>query len=282
VGPSTGLPTRTAQGDVMKNAFVSHGDTRHILLFPCSVEECFTMAIEAFDLAEHFQTIVFVMSDLDLGMNNWMSDPFPYPEKPIARGKVLSAEDLNRLGSFGRYTDVDGDGIGYRTLPGTAHPAAGYFTRGSGHDGKAHYSERPEDYVNNMERLRRKLETARRYVPAPEFQGSGDAEVGLIAYGTSHWGATESRDQLRDEQGLAVDYCRIRGFPFPASVLDFVSRHQRVYVVDQNRDAQMATLLRLEVDDDCVGKLRKVCHFNGLPVDARSISDEIVSQEKEK
>ncbi len=282
VGPSTGLPTRTAQGDVLKNAFVSHGDTRHILLFPASVEECFTLATEAFNLAEHFQTIVFVMMDLDLGMNNWMSDPFPYPDKPIARGKVLSAEDLNRLGTFGRYADVDGDGIGYRTLPGTAHPAAGYFARGSGHDSQAHYSERPEDYVNNVERLRKKLETARKHVPAPEFEGSGKAEVGLIAYGTSHWGATESRDQLRAEQGLELDYCRIRAFPFPEAVLDFVRRHQRVYVVDQNRDAQMATLLRLEVDDDCVGKLRHVRHYNGLPVDARSITDQIVSQEKEK
>ncbi len=161
VGPSTGLPTRTSQGDILSTAVLSHGDTKHILLFPSSVEECYTMAIEAFDLAEEFQTPVFVMSDLDLGMNNWMADAFPYPEKPTARGKVLSAEDLSRLGGFERYRDVDGDGICYRTLPGTRHPAAGYFARGSGHNAKAIYSERPEDYVNNLDRLNRKFETAR-------------------------------------------------------------------------------------------------------------------------
>src|SRR5205807_4310449 len=161
VGPSTGLPTRTMQGDILKCAFLSHGDTKHILLLPASVEECFSFAIEAFELAEKFQTPVFVMSDLDLGMNNWMASPFDYPEKPMSRGKVLNAEDLQRLGSFGRYKDVDGDGIPYRTLPGTNHPQAGYFTRGSGHNEKAQYSERPDDYVRNVDRLARKSDTAR-------------------------------------------------------------------------------------------------------------------------
>ena len=279
VGPSTGLPTRTAQGDVLKNAFLSHGDTRHSMLFPCSVEECFSMAIEAFDLAEEFQTPVFVMTDLDLGMNNWMADPFEYPSKPMARGKVLSAEDLNRLGGFGRYADVDGDGIGYRTLPGTEHRLAGYFTRGSGHNALAKYSERPEDYVQNVERLSRKLETARTKVPAPEFQKGKGSAFGILTYGTSHWAIIEARDQLQQEHGLESDYCRVRGFPFNPSVLDFIRKHDRVYVVDQNRDAQMYSLLRLEVDDDCVGKLRRVRHFNGLPIDARSVTDSIVSQE---
>jgi 2-oxoglutarate ferredoxin oxidoreductase subunit alpha len=279
VGPSTGLPTRTAQGDVLKNAFLSHGDTRHLMLFPSSVEECFSMAIEAFDLAEEFQTPVFVMTDLDLGMNNWMADAFAYPSKPMARGKVLSAEDLNRLGGFGRYTDVDGDGIGYRTLPGTEHRAAGYFTRGSGHNARAKYSERPEDYVQNMERLSRKLDTARARVPAPEFVEGKRSAFGILAYGTSHWAIVEARDQLKQEYGLESDYCRVRGFPFNPSVLDFIRKHDRVYVVDQNRDAQMYSLLRLEVDDDCVGKLRRVRHFNGLPIDARSVTDSIVSQE---
>ena len=152
VGPSTGLPTRTAQGDVLSTAFLSHGDTKHIMLFPCSVSECFTMAQDAFDLAERFQTPVFVMSDLDLGMNNWMSDPFPYPDKPIDRGKVLSKADLEKAGGFSRYKDVDGDGVGYRTLPGTDHPAAAYFARGSGHNEKGQYSERPDDFERNMER----------------------------------------------------------------------------------------------------------------------------------
>ena len=169
VGPSTGLPTRTSQGDILSTAVLSHGDTKHIMLLPCSVEECFTMAPEAFNLAEQFQTLVFVMSDLDLGMNNWMSDPFQYPTTPINRGKVLSKEDLDRLGGFARYKDVDGDGVGYRTLPGTIHPAAAYFARGSGHNERAQYSERADDFENNMERLNRKFETARSFVPRPEI-----------------------------------------------------------------------------------------------------------------
>src|ERR1700739_1317751 len=167
VGPSNGLSTRTSQGDLLSTAVLSHGDTKNIMLIPCSVEECFTMATEAFNLAEQFQTLVFVMSDLDLGMNNWMSDPFPYPTAPIKRGKVLSKEDLDRLGGFARYQDVDGDGIGYRTLPGTSHPAAAYFARGSGHNEKAQYSERADDFEKNMERLHRKFETARSFVPPP-------------------------------------------------------------------------------------------------------------------
>src|SRR5579859_2892971 len=184
VGPSTGMPTRTMQGDLLKCAFLSHGDTKHILLLPASVEECFTMAIEAFELAEEFQTPVFVMSDLDLGMNNWMADPFPYPEKPMVRGKVLTAEDLNRLGGFQRYKDVDGDGIGYRTLPGTNHPAAGYFARGSGHNEKAIYSERDTDYVNNMDRLTRKFDTARNRMPLPVIHEHSSPAFGILAYGT--------------------------------------------------------------------------------------------------
>src|SRR6202049_2123574 len=167
VGPSTGLPTRTSQGDILSTAFLSHGDTKHIMLLPCSVTECFTMAPEAFNLAEQFQTLVFVMSDLDLGMNNWMSEPFEYPTTPIKRGKVLAKEDLDRLGGFARYKDGDGDGVGYRTLPGTSHPAAAYFTRGSGHNEKSAYSERPEDWKKNLDRLAMKLDTARGKLPAP-------------------------------------------------------------------------------------------------------------------
>src|SRR5208283_191916 len=248
VGPSTGLPTRTAQSDVLSTAFLSHGDTKHILLFPDSVSECFTMAQDAFDLAERFQTPVFVMSDLDLGMNNWMSDPFPYPTAPIQRGKVLSKEDLDHLGSFARYKDVDGDGIGYRTLPGTPHPAAAYFARGSGHNEKAQYSERADDFENNMERLNRKFETARSFVPRPEIvkgnnAGGEKAKIGIIGYGTSHWGITESRDQLRDEYKIETDYLRLRAYPFTREVHDFIEQHERIYVVEQNRDAQMLSLL---------------------------------------
>jgi len=279
VGPSTGLPTRTAQGDMLKNALLSHGDTKHIMLIPCSVEECFTLGIEAFDLAEEFQTPVFVMSDLDLGMNNWMADPFPYPDKPMARGKVLSAEDVRRLGGFARYKDLDGDGIGYRTLPGTPEPLAGYFARGSGHNEKAIYSERPNDYVDNMDRLARKFETARAKVPKPVIKENGKRKVGIITYGTSHWAALEALDQLKRERKIEAGYCRLRAYPFSQEVYDFIRRYARVYVVDQNRDAQMLSLIRLELEPEQIKKLRSVRHYDGLPIDARSITDEIVSQE---
>src|SRR5712692_151537 len=254
VGPSTGLPTRTAQGDVLSTAVLSHGDTKHMMLFPASVEECFTMAGDAFDLAERFQTIVFVMSDLDLGMNNWMSDPFTYPEKPLDRGKVLGKEDLERLdGKFERYRDVDGDGIGYRTLPGTDHPGAAYFTRGSGHNEKAQYTERPDDYERNMERLNRKFETARSHVPRPVV-ATGKSKIGIIAYGTTHWAITESRDQLRGEYQVETDYLRLRGYPFAREVHEFVRQHERVYVVEQNRDAQMLRLLKLDMEPTLITK----------------------------
>jgi 2-oxoglutarate ferredoxin oxidoreductase subunit alpha len=279
VGPSTGLPTRTSQGDLLSTAFLSHGDTKHIMLFPSSPIECFEMGVEAFNLAEKFQTLVFVMSDLDLGMNNWMSDPFPYPEKPIDRGKVLTKEDLDKLGGFGRYKDVDGDGIPYRTLPGTQHPAAAYFTRGSGHDAMAKYSEKPEDYENNMLRLNRKFEQARSFVPGPVVQGSGNSEIGLIAYGTSHWAIVESLDQLRKEHDLAPDYLRIRAYPFAHEIADFVRSHRRVYVIEQNRDGQMFSLLRLDLEGELVPRLRSVARLDGLPLDARSVTNDIVAME---
>jgi 2-oxoglutarate ferredoxin oxidoreductase subunit alpha len=280
VGPSTGLPTRTMQGDILKNAYLSHGDARHPVLFPSSPEECFAMSLQAFDLAERFQTPVFVNSDLDLGMNNWMSDRFPYPEEPIRRGKVLSAEDLDRLGGFERYKDVDGDGVGYRTLPGTQHRAASYFTRGSGHNEKAQYSERPEDYINNMDRLAHKFEVMREHVPACEEQPRPGAEVGILCCGTSHDAAAESRDQLEREHGLRAGYLRVRAWPFPAAVSDFIDRHQRVYVIDQNRDAQLCALLKLDVTSERAAKLRSVRYYSGLPVDAQSLTDEIVKQEE--
>jgi 2-oxoglutarate/2-oxoacid ferredoxin oxidoreductase subunit alpha len=279
VGPSTGLPTRTSQGDILSTAFLSHGDTKHIMLIPCSVEECFTMATEAFNLAEQFQTLVFVMSDLDLGMNNWMSDPFPYPTTPIKRGKVLSKEDLDRLGGFARYKDIDGDGIGYRTLPGTQHPAAAYFARGSGHNERAQYSERADDFENNMERLNRKFETARAFVPRPEITKGNNAKIGIIGYGTSHWGITESRDQLRGEYGIETDYLRLRAYPFTREVHEFVEQHEHVYVVEQNRDAQMLSLLKLDVKPELTPRLRSIAHITGLPLDARSITDELTSME---
>jgi 2-oxoglutarate ferredoxin oxidoreductase subunit alpha len=279
VGPSTGLPTRTSQGDILSTAILSHGDTKHIMLIPASVEECFAMATDAFNLAEQFQTLVFVMSDLDLGMNNWMSDPFQYPTTPIQRGKVLSKEDLDKLGGFARYKDVDGDGIGYRTLPGTPHPAAAYFARGSGHNEKALYSERADDFENNMERLNRKFETARSFVPRPELTKDNNAKIGIIGYGTSHWGITESRDQLRDEYHMETDYLRLRAYPFTREVHEFIEQHDRIYVVEQNRDAQMLSLLKLDLKPELITRLRSIAHITGLPLDARSITDELTSME---
>jgi len=279
VGPSTGLPTRTSQGDILSTAFLSHGDTKNILLIPCSVSECFDMAPEAFNLAEQFQTLVFVMSDLDLGMNNWMSDPFKYPETRINRGKVLSKEDLDRLGGFARYKDVDGDGIGYRTLPGTDHPAAAYFVRGSGHNEKSQYSERPDDFERNMERINRKFETARSFVPRPEVITTGKTKIGIIAYGTSHWAIVESRDQLQKEYNFETDYLRLRAYPFTREVHEFIEQHDRVYVVEQNRDAQMLSLLKLDIRPELTTRLRSVAHIHGLPLDARSVTDEIMTME---
>jgi 2-oxoglutarate/2-oxoacid ferredoxin oxidoreductase subunit alpha len=279
VGPSTGLPTRTSQGDILSTAFLSHGDTKHIMLIPSSAGECFSMAQDAFNLAEHFQTLVFVLSDLDLGMNNWMSDPFEYPTTPINRGKVLSKEDLDRLGGFERYRDVDGDGIGYRTLPGTDHPAAAYFARGSGHNEKSQYSERPDDYERNMERINKKFETARSYVPRPEVILTGKTKVGIMAYGTSHWAIVEARDQLRNEYGIEADYLRIRAYPFTREVHDFIAQHERIYVVEQNRDAQMLSLLKLDLKPELLTRLRSIAHAHGLPLDARSVTDELTSME---
>jgi 2-oxoglutarate ferredoxin oxidoreductase subunit alpha len=277
VGPSTGLPTRTAQGDFLQTAFLSHGDTKHIMIIPCSVEECYSMAMEAFDLAEHFQTPVFVMLDLDLGMNNWMSNGFEYPTKPINRGKLLTPEVLKKLGTWGRYADVDGDGIPYRTVPGDGMPA--YFTRGSGHNAKGQYSERPDDYVENMDRLNRKFDTARNHVPKPIIERVDGAQIGIIAFGTSHWAVTESRDQLRDETDLKTSYFRLRGYPFNDELVAFIDAHERVYVVEQNRDAQMLQLMKLDLSPERQSKLRSVLHYSGLPIDARSVTDDVLAQE---
>jgi 2-oxoglutarate/2-oxoacid ferredoxin oxidoreductase subunit alpha len=277
VGPSTGLPTRTSQQDIAFAAGLSHGDTRHMLLLPSSVDECYTMAMQAFDLADRFQTPVFVMSELDLAMNNWMAEPFPYPDGDIDRGKVLTPETLKQVGEWGRYKDVDKDGIPYRTLPGSGMPA--YFARGSGHNERGQYSERPDDFVGNLDRLGRKFETARAHVPAPVEDAQPEAQVGIIAYGTSHWAVTESRDQLQREAGLATSYLRLRAFPFTPELGAFIDRCDRIYVVEQNRDAQMLGLMRQELTGDRIKKLRRVLHYNGLPIDARSITDDILSQE---
>ena len=279
IGPSTGLPTRTAQGDLLSTALNSHGDTRHVMLLPSSMEECYSMSMDAFDLAERLQTIVFVMSDLDLGMNTWMAEPFKYPEKPLDRGKVLDEAKLRELGTtWGRYKDIDGDGIPWRSLPGT--PAPAFFTRGSGHNEMAQYSERPDDYVKNMDRLARKFDTARTLVPGPVLEADDKASVGIIAFGSSHYAVQESRDQLREELGLQSSYLRLRAYPFSPEVEEFIRRHNRVYVVEQNRDGQMLSLLRMDVDPALQTRLRSVLHYNGLPIDARSITDAIRDHEQ--
>jgi 2-oxoglutarate ferredoxin oxidoreductase subunit alpha len=234
--------------------------------------------MKAFDLAERLQTPVFVLSDLDLGMNNWMSEPFPYPEQPWDRGKVLTDEQLAKLPVFERYRDVDGDGIPYRTLPGTKDTKGAYFTRGSGHDEAARYTESPEAYARGMDRLAHKWETARTLVPPPVVSEVPGADVGLIAYGSTHWAMLETRDQLA-AAGIATGYLLIKALPFHADVAAFVARHRRVYVVEQNRDGQMAERLKLDLPATEVAKIRSVLHYDGMPVPARHITDAILARE---
>jgi len=220
-----------------------------------------------------------VLSDLDLGMNNWMSEPFLYPEKPLDRGKVLTKEDLDKLGGFARYRDVDGDAIGWRTLPGTDHPKAAYFTRGSGHNDAAGYTEKPDEYVEVMERLLRKFESARNLVPSPVTFKNGASKIGFLAYGSTDFALRESLDQVEREYGQRVDYMRIRAYPFAHEIHDFIASHERVYVVEQDRDAQLASLLKLDIPADQVTKLRSILHYNGLPLDAQTITEEFVTKE---
>ena len=278
-GPSTGLPTRTQQADLLSAAFLSHGDTRHPILLPGSVKECFELTQAAFDLAERMQTPVFVLSDLDLGMNNWISEPFDYPAKPLDRGKVLTAADLDRLGGFVRYRNVDGDAIGWRTLPGTRHPKASYFTRGSGHNDAAQYTENPEEYQAVMDRLALKFEKARNLLPAPVVVRDGSSKIGFLAYGSTDCALTESLDQIKQHYGKDADYLRIRAFPFAQAIHDFVAAHERIYVVEQNRDAQLASLLKLDLPAAHVARLRSILHYNGMPVDAESITAQFALQE---
>jgi 2-oxoglutarate ferredoxin oxidoreductase subunit alpha len=272
------MPTRTSQADLLSAYTLSHGDTHHIVLLPGSVAECYEMAGEAFDLAEKFQTPIFVLTDLDLGMNNWMSDPFVYPTKPINRGKVMTAADIEKAGKFERYRDVDGDGIPYRTLPGTDHALAAYFTRGSGHNEKAGYTEKPEDYLNLMNRLEKKYQTARQFVPKPVVAIEKGAKIGIIAFGSSDFAVEEARDQLK-VANIATSYLRVRALPFTEELRKFVESHDHVYVVEQNRDAQLRDLIRLELPELSM-KIRSVKHYDGLPIDARFVTDAIMEQER--
>ncbi|MCP9767564.1 2-oxoacid:acceptor oxidoreductase subunit alpha [Lacihabitans sp. LS3-19] len=278
-GPSTGMPTRTQQSDILMAAYASHGDTKHVLLLPSTPTECFDMMADAFDYAEHLQTPVLMMTDLDLGMNEHMTPPFHWDDnRKYNRGKVLNAVQLNEAKEWGRYKDVDGDGIPYRTIPGT-HPSKGaYFTRGSSHDEKAAYSEDSDTYVRIMNRLVKKLETAKSIIPSPEFyQESNESEVGIIFYGTSKYAAEEAMDILK-EKGIKVDAMRLKAFPFPQEVADFIEYHTQVFVIEQNRDAQMRTLLinELEINPK---KLIRVLNFDGTPITADLITEPILSMQ---
>ena len=271
-GPSTGMPTRTQQGDLLSIAYLSHGDTKHIALFPANPEECFYLAVEAFDLTERFQTPVFVVSDLDIGMNDWMCKKFTWDDayRPD-RGKVLGPEELEGLKKFARYTDVDGDGIAARTLPG-AHPRGGYFTRGSGHDKNAAYTEDAAEYLEVVDRLARKLATAATEVPAPELHIQSDAavaEIGIISIGGCHSAVLEALDRLRGA-GHSVDYMRIRSFPFAPSVREFIEAHERCYVVEQNRDGQLRTLLAIETGI-ARDRMTSILDYGGLPLTANRV-----------
>ncbi|HZU53171.1 MAG TPA: 2-oxoacid:acceptor oxidoreductase subunit alpha [Holophagaceae bacterium] len=276
-GPSTGLPTRTMQGDIEICAKCSHGDTLHICLLPGTMEECFHFAYESFNLAERFQTPIFLVSDLDLGMQNWMSDPFTYPGDKLDRGKVLGEKELKDMKDWGRYKDVDGDGIPYRTLPGTPGGKGAYFTRGSGHNEKALYTEKGPDYVALVDRLRKKIETAKSFVPKPISRDLGSSK-GILAFGSSDPAVTEAQDTLA-KLGKKFDYMRLRALPFTAEVDAFVEAKQVVYVVEQNRDGQMAALLK-EFYPEQATKFKSVLHYDGLALDAQSVVDKINGHEK--
>jgi 2-oxoglutarate ferredoxin oxidoreductase subunit alpha len=278
MGPSTGMPTRVSQGDILPIFWLGHGDSRHPCLIPGSVHECFEFGWQAFDIAERLQTPVFVLSDLDLGMNQWMTEPFEYPDRPLDRGKVLSAEDLTRLGGFARYKDVDGDGIGWRTLPGTDHPLAAYFTRGTGHNERAQLSERPEDWMNNTARLARKFETASTLVPPPVEERVEGARVGIISFGSADPAVREARAMLA-AAGLSTSYQRLRALPLTNPVREFIAAHDRIYVVELNSDAQMAQLLQLHAPE-LATRIRPCNHSDGLPLTARWIAEAVLGHEK--
>lgn len=281
IGPSTGLPTRTGQGDLLFLYFLGHGDTRHIVLIPSNAEECFEFGWKSFDIAEQIQTPVFVMSDLDIGMNLWLSEPFKYPDAPISRGKRLDKEELEQFfadkGEWFRFRDYDGDGIGYRTVPGTDHPRSAFFTRGTGHNDMAIYSERSDDWVQNLSRIHRKFDTARGVVPAPIIDYSASNSVGIISYGSNDDAVQEARDRMAND-GLNTNYLRIRALPFNDEVFDFVKKHDRVYVVENNFDGQMWQILRIEVPGD-TSHMVSLALGDTLPMTARWVHTRIFQEE---
>jgi len=280
VGPSTGLPTRTSQGDLNLAHFIGHGDTQNIVLLPGSVSECFEFGWKAFDLAEHLQTPIFVLSDLDIGMNQWMTKPFEYPDSPLDRGKIVWEKDLEKISeTWGRYLDIDGDGVPYRSLPGNRHPKAAYFARGTGHDSYAKYSENPEDYLKLMERLKSKFELARTLVPKPVFEKNDGSKIGVIAFGSTDPAVMEACNYLEIE-GILCDYLRVRAIPFTKDVQDFITNHDRLYIIEMNRDGQLHQLLTLDISEQSE-KLISLAHLDGLPLSAKWITDTIRAKEVE-
>jgi len=276
-GPSTGMPTRTQQADILSCAYASHGDTKHVLLFPADPGECFTMAQSAFDLSERLQTPVLVLSDLDIGMNDWMVPEFEFDDSRVPdRGKVLSAEQLEDMERFYRYLDVDGDGIPYRTLPGT-HPTGAFFTRGSGHTKYGAYTEDSEEYQDVVDRLLLKWETARSIVPEPEIQYSKSNKAAILSVGSGDGACKEALDRL-SEQNVELNYCRVRAFPFSDSVKDFIEQHEVVYVIEQNRDAQLRTLLMLDCSAD-PARLVSLLHYDGLPLNAGFVVSSVLEEQ---
>ena len=276
VGPSTGLPTRTAQGDLTFAYHLGHGDTQNIILLPGSVNECFEFGWKAFDLAERLQTPILVLSDLDFGMNQWKTPKFEYPDTPMDRGKILWEEDLERLkGDWGRYRDVDGDGIPYRTLLGNRHPSAAYFTRGTGHTPDARYSEDSTVWEDLLNRLLRKWDTARSLVPAPRIESSG-ARIGIVAYGSTDSAISEAKHIL-SQQGIETDYMQIRAIPFNEQVERFIAEHEVNYIVELNRDGQINQLLTIEYPE-LATKLKSLAHIDGLPLTAKWVVEAILKK----
>lgn len=268
-GPSTGLPTRTQQADIQLMHVASHGDTRHIILIPHDMKSSFDLARKSFDVAERFQTPVFVMMDLDLGMNLWGSDPLELVQEPFDRGKVLSQEDLDRQGSFARYLDLDGDGIPQRTIPGNRHPLASYFARGSGHDSQARYSEDEKDYKETLDRLRQKYETARAYVPKPLVEYDAGIHTGVICFGSSYEAVREARDRLK-ASGVNTNHLLLRALPLSEEVREFMANHEVIYLMEQNRDGQMAAIFREEYPEFAT-RIVSILIYDGLPATAGEI-----------
>lgn len=279
VGPSTGMPTRTAQGDILSALYLSHGDTKHPLLFPANVQECFEFAQTAFDLAERLQQLVIVLSDLDLGMNLWRQEKWAYSTKPFDRGKILTASDLEKMPAYHRYAETDGDAIAPRTLPGTQSPIASYFTRGSGHNLKGGYTEVAHEYQEVVDRLNRKWDTAKLLVPKP-IVDSHNHDVGLIAFGTTDTPMAEAREHLLKENKIQTDYLRLRSLPLTSEVENFIKSHTKILVIEQNRDGQMAQVIRSEYPQ-WANKIISICHYDGTPMTAESIFEPIIQKMKE-